>query len=98
VTARLHQYTPIERRRTDISLSRQQMSFPLGRGAVAWFDEPHEVYQLIDDLTAAVEAWERHRKALTAHVGLAEYVAAELEPVTTLGRFVAPDFQPKAGA
>lgn len=76
MTARLHQYTPLERRRTDISLSRQQMSFPLARGAVVWFDEPAEVTRLIEDLTAAREAWEHHRRALAGHAGVAEYVAA----------------------
>jgi hypothetical protein len=80
VTARLHQYTPLERRRTDISLSRQQMSFPLGRGAVVWFDEPAEVTLLIEDLTAAREAWEHHRQALAGHAGIAEYVASHLTP------------------
>ena len=83
MTARLHQYTPLERRRTDISLSRQQMSFPLGKGAVIWFDDPAEVTALIEDLAAAREAWEHHRKALTAGASIAEYVASATVPAVT---------------
>jgi hypothetical protein len=74
MSARLHQYTPIKRDQLNLEFTRTELRFPLGDRTCLWFDEPGEVARLIADLTAARDAWEHHRRALTAGSKLGDLI------------------------